>query len=401
MTFGHAGTQLPDPELKVPRQGAAEPMGDRLGVIDSFRALAAGAVLAFHVVNQSFPVVTRLIDTSERLLASGVILFFVISGFLLFRPFAAAIVTERRFPSVRSFLLNRALRILPAYWVVLTVVVAAIVITGGHVSFNWWALPVFYVLLQNFSSATFEQLIGPAWTLAVEAQFYLFLPLLAVVLWKSRKPAMVGLVLLLLFAGSLAWDAMAFRTTRCWVTQCPALTTMLPSKLYLFIPGMALAWLHVIWHGRAPGLVRRLWPLVVVAGLVLSIGAGYPFRVTQGQTAGAVLFGSVAGGASAIGFALLLGVTVLVRPGLLSRPLEWRGLRFAGEVSYSTYLWHVPIISALALFYAFPARLTLFSLLLVYALSLLVSWASHRLVESPFMRLRRIWWSATAISASR
>ena len=52
-------------------------------------------------------------------LAYGVVLFFTLSGFLLYRPFAASIVRGERLPSVRGYLRNRALRILPAYWAIL------------------------------------------------------------------------------------------------------------------------------------------------------------------------------------------------------------------------------------------------------------------------------------------
>ena len=72
-------------------------------------------------------------------LQSSVVLFFVLSGFLLYRPFAAALAAGEPFPSVRAYFRNRALRILPAYWVVVLVSSAVLnadvvaVHTGGNV----------------------------------------------------------------------------------------------------------------------------------------------------------------------------------------------------------------------------------------------------------------------------
>src|SRR4051794_14083239 len=101
----------------------------RLEGVEALRALAALGVLSWHV--WSHPVIddhygvsvgplTKLFDNGR----AGVAMFFVLSGFLLYRPFAAAIVRRTPSPSLRRYFINRVLRIIPAYWVVLLVVAA-------------------------------------------------------------------------------------------------------------------------------------------------------------------------------------------------------------------------------------------------------------------------------------
>ena len=96
----------------------------RLPGIEGLRAIAAGTILVIHCwrfdgqvgVGSTEPAATVLEN-----LSLGVVLFFALSGFLLYRPFAAAIARAEELPRVGRYLHNRALRILPAYWVILLV----------------------------------------------------------------------------------------------------------------------------------------------------------------------------------------------------------------------------------------------------------------------------------------
>ena len=127
-------------------------------------------------------------------LATGVQLFFTLSGFLLFRPYAIAMLTGKPLPSSVRFYKKRALRILPAYWVALAVLLA----------FNW-QIAKDPVWLNGLTHSLFihdifprynRDLDGPFWTLAVEAQFYLALPWIATaVAWvvgHTRRGASAG-----------------------------------------------------------------------------------------------------------------------------------------------------------------------------------------------------------------
>src|SRR5205807_554768 len=108
-------------------------------------------------------------------LKGGVAVFFVISGFLLYMPYARAIRDGAPLPNWRDYTRRRVVRILPAYWCALTILglagLAASVFTVG-----WWR---YYGLAQIYNPATLIGGLSVAWSLCVEATFYLCLPFFA------------------------------------------------------------------------------------------------------------------------------------------------------------------------------------------------------------------------------
>src|SRR5262249_33769743 len=117
------------------------------------------------------------INADWYILGTGVQLFFTLSGFLLFRPYIAAMFNGKQLPSARRFYWKRALRILPAYWVALAILLY----------FSWpiakdpqWLNALTHVLFIHDMFPRYNRDIdGPFWTLAVEAQFYLLMPWIA------------------------------------------------------------------------------------------------------------------------------------------------------------------------------------------------------------------------------
>ena len=155
--------------------------------IDGARALAATSILVYHVWRYGAAGEPSLGPPGQLMphLALGVTLFFTLSGFLLYRPFAAALARGRPRPDLAAYLRNRALRILPAYWVIL--LVTGLVMGGTIVRHDLQrrslaARPSLLVrdafLVQNYDPGTILTGIGPAWSLAIEAAFYLALPIL-------------------------------------------------------------------------------------------------------------------------------------------------------------------------------------------------------------------------------
>jgi peptidoglycan/LPS O-acetylase OafA/YrhL len=185
---GGPSTDDPPPVRTVSAPGTT-----RLEGIDGLRALAACSILVYHVWLYSQPggqrvdfgPMTRFVFPHLPL---GVTLFFTLSAFLLYRPIVAAIVDGRPRPRVRTYLLNRGLRIMPAYLVVLVVVAvvlpAAMLRTGpttlepGRMVGDPALLLRNAALAQNYAPESLLTGITPAWSLAVEAVFYLVLPLL-------------------------------------------------------------------------------------------------------------------------------------------------------------------------------------------------------------------------------
>jgi len=137
--------------------------------------MAAIAVVWTHAWVLSRDFVER---TYAQRLTDGTIyaiyLFFVMSGYLLFWPFAQAAWGNRKPVSVRSYAINRAWRVLPAYYVCV-VVLMLVQRHGGPLSF-WVAFGTF---TQDFSVHTRGELDSPMWSPATEMQFYIMLPLIA------------------------------------------------------------------------------------------------------------------------------------------------------------------------------------------------------------------------------
>ncbi|MBM3675903.1 MAG: acyltransferase [Actinobacteria bacterium] len=105
-----------------------------------------------------------------------VAVFFVISGFLLYRPFVLAALGDRPAPRVGRFYLRRALRIFPAYWLALTFY---LFVFGPDQARGVGDALVYYGLAQNYRSGSLLLGLGVAWTLAIEVSFYVVLPALA------------------------------------------------------------------------------------------------------------------------------------------------------------------------------------------------------------------------------
>jgi peptidoglycan/LPS O-acetylase OafA/YrhL len=112
----------------------------------------------------------------------GVTLFFVLSGFLLFLPYARSMLFDTPWPGLRRFYLRRMFRIWPGYFASL-----ALLILLAYPEYlrpeRWQEFLLFVTFFMDSSSKTFDHLNGPYWTLAVEWQYYILLPFLA---WGMR-----------------------------------------------------------------------------------------------------------------------------------------------------------------------------------------------------------------------
>jgi peptidoglycan/LPS O-acetylase OafA/YrhL len=138
------------------------------------------AVLALHLVAPSFLFALGAFGFT------GVYLFFVLSGFLLFLPYARALVGDASWPSARQFYQRRALRILPVYLIALTVL-GYIYVSIGRAQVTPETVVLVPLLLFNMSPAATnlaDMLNTPFWTLAIEWQYYLLLPWIALGLAK-------------------------------------------------------------------------------------------------------------------------------------------------------------------------------------------------------------------------
>jgi peptidoglycan/LPS O-acetylase OafA/YrhL len=385
--------------------------------LDGLRAIAALSVMlyhAFHLMTDHVVVAGQDITFLWNYGQSGVHLFFVLSGFLLFTPFARAMLNGRPLPSTKRFFQRRALRILPAYWVCLAILSA--------IQFRQLASPTglvnigMHVVMLHDDVTTMNRAInGPFWTLAVEAQFYLVLPLIA---WaiarfvgqtRSRWRVVIGV--LAVMVGALALRSVdeivqgKFERHPGVVGAVSRLfvhATLGAQGKYLevFALGMLSSVLYLAAQEESRRLRRRLpWigAALVTCGLVAMIGLAHldmrqdiltpPYWMLTHATDMLVIGGPLMAGIPYA--ALTLGV--LWAPRWLRAIFETWPLRFIGLVSYSLYLWHLPILRLAAPYAAILPQGTRigFLALVGFAVAVPVAYLSYQLVERPFLARRR------------
>lgn len=302
---------------------------------------------------------------------TGVDVFFVISGFLI----TTIIVTEigeGRF-SIWHFYKRRALRILPAY----LAMAAAIALASWFVLFpdetralgRSMAAASLFLSNVHFWQASdyFDPELDTApflhtWTLAVEEQYYLLLPLFLIVVarWVGRKYVAA---FLLVSAASFVLSV--------WAVQYDetAAFYLLPTRAWEFGLGSLVAVAGLAGRGGGParGLGAAAGAVLVAWGVFgLDEAAAFPGLNAIYPAVGAALLIACAEGT------------------LAGRVLGWAPLVGIGRVSYSLYLWHWPII----VFWKLQVSPTLrpLELVLVVGVSLVASILSFRFVEEPFRR---------------
>jgi peptidoglycan/LPS O-acetylase OafA/YrhL len=313
------------------------PRGERLAAVDGLRALAALWVVFFHI--RAFSGATSWpipgLDFFFRSGSIGVSLFLVISGFCLFVPFAGGRIS--RF-NTRSFLLRRCRRLLPAFYASIVFALALETLGGSRLGFQpmslgmaIWQVFAHATLIHTFFVSSFYALNGAYWSLGLEWQLYLALPLL--VLGARRfgltktlaGAALVNVVYRLALAGVIAVGILPGDS----LLATTVLPNLLPGRWAEFVLGMVAAELYAsgrlgVWVGRLRYALVALVPAGVIA---------------VGQPLSHLLFGAA--------FFVLLCMA-LVERSLVSRLLSWQPLVTIGLMSYSLYLVHQPLIQAMA-----------------------------------------------------
>jgi peptidoglycan/LPS O-acetylase OafA/YrhL len=319
--------------------------------LDSLRAIAALSVFFFHAVGFYARGATEgnLIAPYVARLDVGVAIFFLLSGFLLYRPFVQARRAGRPRPPLVPYAWRRVLRIVPAYWVALTAATIVLALPGV---FTLTGIPTFYGFLQIYDKDTAFEGLGQCWTLCVEVAFYAFLPLWA---WFVRRVApgrSLGAELWLLagLAGvGVLYKALVLGGAAPLLSIFQPLLLALPGFLDHFAIGMALAVLVVGWEERGtwPAAVTRA-PLLWWAGgaaVFLGVAAASGLDATPAeQSHGEFLVRHYSNAA----VALLLLVPAVTGLGLPGRVLGASPLRWLGTISYGLFLLHLPFLQWLS-----------------------------------------------------
>ena len=313
--------------------------GDLIPEVDGLRFLAIGAVVFHHLVSIYLPASGRAaeIRTTAQWFAAaneswfilaaycghfGVNLFFVISGFILAVPFIKRAFNQMPPPAFKSYYLRRVTRIEPPYVLCLIV----------YLLIKWQDGNPIGHLLPNFLASAFylhgpiyghESVInGVAWSLEVEIQFYVLVPLL---MWgfnlRSSRFRRGSLIVAILAFG-------LFSQMYVYPYAAPWMRMSLLNFMHYFLAGFLLAEFYLSYNSRS---IRKSW-----WGDLLTFGSGAMIFAVL------LRFGQIY-------FLLPLAVVLLYAGFYLGRisnwMIRWRWIVIAGGMCYTIYLYHVMIIA--------------------------------------------------------
>ncbi len=352
-----------------------------IAALDGVRAIAALMVVTLHVneaagvpwkVNQD-PLLTTVAVFGRM----GVDLFFVLSGFLLFMPYAKALLFQEKWPSPRTFYLRRMFRIWPGYYVSLFAMIFFFnrqYLQPDH----WKRLGLFLTFFMDLSPQTWQMLNGPFWTLAIEWQFYMLLPLIALYFsWLVRRfsssPQQRLKAVLGCCVGLVTWG-LVMKGFGVYCLQNPDWTILVPRgvlNIFLFFTfgiqgkylevfafGMIVCACYIYAQHPEAGSVFKahllrlsdwLWKIGIVVLVCLALwhaqatasrdvklSAFSAFPLLNPLTPYFAWLGEPMVG---VGFAICV-LAILFGSRQLRRVFETRFLRWVGMISYGVYMWN-------------------------------------------------------------
>lgn len=333
----------------------------------------------------------------------GLSAFFVLSGYLIARPFARAYVAGTRRPRLRSYVRNRVLRVVPAFYLFTVLVLLRFGLDGSLLSgpaapdekSEWWQVLGQFLFVQGQTGGLAAVPIGPAWSIGAEVGFYVLIPIAAFVAYRAgeriasqqRRVALAIAAIALVTFLSIAvraYDKYDFT----WLTSPPAI-------MYVFMPGVAVAILEPLLVDVLRDQAKRArliaWGAFAGAALCAVAYAASDYDVRQtpihhalGQRA---LIAAICTGA------LIFGLVVLqLGTGKAPRLFGNRLMLWMGARSYSFYLVHIWILFELDLILARDMALGT-RVIVMTAIALpfttLVAALSYRYVERPFLERKR------------
>ncbi|TWP37134.1 acyltransferase family protein [Leekyejoonella antrihumi] len=371
----------------------------RFRLIDGLRAVAAALVLLTHV---AFWTGAANTDFSGGLLAradSGVAVFFAISAFLLLRPWIRAGSAHGGHPSVRTYALRRAVRILPAYWLTLAAVLVVAALapgrTGGAGSPGKIVLHA--LLLQGYTTQDYQS-FTQTWSLTTEVTFYVFVPVIGVLLGRLARRGAVRVYAVLLGAVGVGLAAQGLAAQ--WSGSAPhgggsVLATSVLGHLAWFAAGAAVAVGSVGVVPRLGPTADRWWRTVGGSPATLVGLAALLYLVASSSLAGprGLVTPTVTEAVVKEGLYTLIALTLLLAARWAPESPVSRAVaaspatRWLGDISYGVFLWHVLILQIIYLLTGWPLFSGGFAWVLcaVVSLSILVAWASATLLEQPLL----------------
>jgi peptidoglycan/LPS O-acetylase OafA/YrhL len=404
-------------EALAPTGGVRVATKARIIGLDGARGLSCLGVAIMHIAGHYSPNTASHYRTN--LFGTGLIFFYVLSGFLLFLPYLRNLVVDGepvKFPSTKNFAIHRIARIMPGYLVIFLLcnyVFSVAYVENAAVQpprtdagtgtiTDVWQLLANLTLVQSYVPKYFQTGLNPSWSLTLEFAFYAFLPVLAALLFVLRRRtsmspfgiALVAPALLIVigFVGKLLVPVLA---AHFHVTD-PLLMDWGPNWVAVFLRsfiasadnfafGMLAAVVVVAIEGRVlrESVSRRVRTISVIA----AVPAGLLCAGLLASGGVLALFG-VSAVALLAGLAILVIVAPLIRgeTSAIANLLETTPFRFVGKISLSAYLWHFPVMLLLGrvgLMASDTLRGMLWNVVIGLSAAILISTVTYYAVERP------------------
>ena len=360
-------------------------MKGRDAALDGIRAVAALGVWLLHVgSNTGVMYRDGMLNWLMSRLGVAVPIFFLLSGLLLYRPWARAVIEDTPRPRPLGYLWRRVLRVMPVYWLVSALALWA------WTSYDWTGWLKWMLLAQNFfpDDPTPDGLYQ-MWTLPIEMSFYVVLPVLA---WALHRWARGGNRPVRLLAGISVLPAISVVTVVvARLAELPDLALLLPYHLVFFGCGMAMAVLSV-WIGHSRVIESLAPQLLVLAGLL------YVLLSTELAGPRTLVIPTLSQSLWRMALETAVSVLLVAPFALASRPESLRNrvlgnpvAAYLGRISYSFFLWHAPVITLqLKLTGAQPFQADFTSVAVIsFVVTTLLSVGSYHLIEVSALKLSR------------
>ena len=310
----------------------------RVAVVNGLRGLAIIGVLFQHLTSTWLTAHLRLVPGWQLAFVSngwtGVNLFFILSGFVLFLPYADGRRRMGGLGDASRFYRHRFLRLMPLYYFVALVLLG--VGAAGMTSAGFW-FAARQLLLVRFVVTRYgfmPPLDYPLWSIGVEILFSVTFPLAVVLVARLGLGRVLGLVLALALAARIAG--------RVWNPEPLGpnfISDNLPGRIDEFVLGMAIARLYAL--GRVPAWAPRL----IGPGVVLILLSWQGFFRCQYTGVSTVVMSPLNDVLDAGFCCLLLGALGWERSG--RSVFAFAPLQVIGMMCYSIYIWHAPVLASL------------------------------------------------------
>lgn len=339
-----------------------------LPALDGLRAIAVLMVLWFHIPEPCLPEWSARLVRALRPGYFGVDFFFVLSGFLITR---ILIDYRHRGVPLKVFFVRRFLRIFPAYYLLLAIM---LVIAPS------WRLICCAIYLANLEWPPLffpPRALHHLWSLSVEEHFYLVWPFLIglpalVTAERLVKYAVVPLAMISAVVFAIVYEG-EMAGVMIWINT-------LPRSLSLAAGGV------LAFHEKALLSAPRKWVAIAVAAVGV---AGAALVVGKLYAPGDYWYVARLYAGSALSTGVVAAVICLQPGWVVTRTLALAPMRFLGQISYGLYLYHHPIYYYLLR--SDESALTTTNALFAVALSFVAAVVSYNFWEKPFLRLKDVW----------